>query len=109
MKSKLELISIDILKHFQIKVTTENTEYLESKIGEYRGGRKYEKVVSFNGNGEQVRVYKSLVECGDFDGLTHRHVSQLIIKNQVCKKNGLRYRKLSSFGNFTKSTNINAL
>ena len=94
-----EKIAQEILVKFNIELTDKNIEFTTSKIEEYRGGRKRERIVGFDMNGNQVSYYTSIRELAFKVGIKHKSASNIIRTGGICRKTGLRYKKLSDFGN----------
>lgn len=95
-----EKIAKEILINFNIELNYKNIEYVISKVEEYRGGRKREKVVGFDMNGNQICFFNSITEMAIKEKLKYKSASNIIKTGGVCRKTGLRYRKMSEFGNF---------
>ena len=98
-KKTNELIS-EIINHFVLKDNPKNRDYINTKFYKYNLGRKPIKIVSFDSNGLQKKVFMSIVECADVEGVKYKSMHQAIIKGSIVRKTGLRYCKLKDFGNY---------
>ena len=99
-----EKIAKEILINFNIELNYKNIEYVTSKVEEYRGGLKREKVVGFDTNGNQVRFFNSISEMAIKEKLKYKSACNIISTGGICRKTGLRYKKMSEFGNFKHCT-----
>ena len=95
-----EKIAKEILAKFNIELNYTNVEYVTSKVEEYRGGHKREKVVGFDVNGNQVCYFDSISEMAIKEKIKYKSACNIISTGGICRKTGLRYKKMSEFGNF---------
>ena len=99
-----EKIAKEILTKFNIELSYTNVEYVTSKVEEYRGGKKREKIVGFDMAGNQVCYFNSISEMAIKEKIKYKSACNIISTGGVCRKTGLRYKKLSEFGNFKHYT-----
>mgnify|MGYP003737193155 CR=1 FL=1 len=100
--SRIEEIATNCLMQLNVKITRDNLKVIEMAFMGYRGGRPYKPVVSFDENGNQINIFKSVSECAAIEGVPFKTMSNAICKKCVVRKTGLRYCFLSDFGKLTQ-------
>lgn len=86
----------EILKHFQLIESRKNIDYLVQQLSSFRGGKKVCKVVSVDSNGNKKKLFMSIFECSQTEGIKYTTLEQAIRKKTVVRKTGLKYCKIEN-------------
>lgn len=100
--SALKKQSIEILEKFNIEKTPDNIEFVINSLKNVLGGRKSEKIVSFDLDGNQINIHNTLIEAAEYFETYHQLVSRSCNNHNLIPNIGIRFRKLSHFGNLKR-------
>lgn len=95
-------VAVEIIRKFNIEDSIDNRGELMLILDKFAGNKKRKKVVSFDENGNQINIFDSLSEASEERGVSAKRMWEVVKKQIVSQKNGLRYCYLSDFGKFSK-------